>query len=502
MGLRFAVALAMVVAMLAGCAVGPDFHRPDAPKTTGYTATALPSETAAAPVAGGAAQRFAAGQDIPAQWWALFQSEALDRLIRQALADSATLAAAQAALREAQENLRSQVGAVLYPSVDGHFSAERQRISGAAFGTPSSSIPIFNLYNASVSVSYRLDIVGGAGRGLEALRSQVDYQRFQVDAAYLALTANLVTTAVQEAMLRAQVRATREILDLQEKELAVVERQFALGAVSRTDVLAQRTQVAQTRTTLPPLEKQLAQNRHRLAVLAGKLPSEAVLPEFELDGLQLPRELPVSLPSDLVRQRPDIRAAEALLHQASAQIGVATANLYPQITLTGNFGSESVAFRNLFGNGTTVWNLSASLLQPIFHGGELVAKRSAAIAAYDQAAAQYRETVLEAFRDVADTLRALELDAVTLAAQAEAEKAARIALEITQKQFRLGAVSYLSLLNAQRQDQQARVALVQAQAARFADTAALFQALGGGWWNIPPPDGAAKQTEPTTHRED
>ncbi len=501
MRLRFAAALASFVAILAGCAVGPDFRRPEAPKTSAYTTTALPPETAAAPVTGGAAQRFVAGRDIPAQWWGLFHSDALDRLIRQALAHSATLAAAQAALRGAQENLRSEVGAVLYPSVDGHFSAERQKISGAAFGNPS-NIPIFNLYNASVGVSYRIDIVGGGWRGLEALQSQVDYQCFQVDAAYLALTANLATAAVQEAMLRAQVRATQEILALQEKQLAVVERQFALGAVSRPDVLAQRTQVAQTRTTLPPLEKQLAQNRHRLAVLAGKLPSEAVLPEFELDGLQLPRELPVSLPSALVRQRPDIRAAEALLHQASAQIGVATANLYPQITLTGNYGSESVAFRNLFGSGTAVWNLGASLLQPIFHGGELIAKRSAAIAAYDQAAAQYRETVLEAFRDVADTLRALELDAVTLAAQAEAEKAARVALEITEKQFRLGAVSYLSLLNAQRLDQQARVALVQAQAARFADTAALFQALGGGWWNIPPDTAAAERTDSTTHRED
>ena len=275
---------------------------------------------------------------------------------------------------------------------------------------------------------------------------------------------------------------------MQEKQLDVVECQFQLGGVSRSDVLAQRTQVAQTRATLPPLEKELSQTRHQLAVLAGILPSEAALPEFELDSLQLPQELPVSLPSSLVRQRPDIAASEALLHAASAQVGVATANLYPQITLTGSYGSEALKIGDLFGTGSSVWTLGLGLLQPVFHGGELTHKRRAAIAAYDQAAAQYRETVLLAFQNVADALRILDADATTLKAQAEAEIAARETLDLTQEQFRLGAVSYLSLLNAERQYQQARISLVQAQTARFADTAALFQALGGGWWNRRPQD--------------
>ncbi|MGE5240153.1 MAG: efflux transporter outer membrane subunit [Bacteroidota bacterium] len=470
-------------AMLAGCAVGPDFRQPEAPDTKSYTRAALPQETAATPGTGGAAQRFVSEQDIPAQWWTLFQSQALDQLIRQALQDSPTLAAAQATLRQSQENLRAQYGAALSPGVDASLSATRQRISGAAFG-PGGKANLFNLYNASVKVSYALDLFGGARRELESLRSQVDYQQFQLEGAYLTLTANIVTTAVKEASLRAQMQATHDIVALQERQLEVVQNQFELGAVARSDVLAQQAQVAQTRATLPPLEKELALTRHQLAVLAGKLPSEAELPEFGLDDLQLPQELPLSLPSSLVRQRPDIRASEALLHQASAQVGVATANLYPQFTLSASYGVESNKSRDLFnGNAPSIWNLGANLLQPLFHGGELKHKRRAAVAAYDQAAALYRETVLQAFQNVADALRALDTDARALKAQAEAETAARDALELTREQFQLGAVSYLSLLNAERQHQQARVSLAQAQATRYADTAALFQALGGGWWN-------------------
>ena len=478
-------------AMLAGCAVGPDFRQPEAPDTKSYTSAALPQETAATPGTGGAAQRFVGGQDIPAQWWTLFQSEPLDQLIRQALQDSPTLAAAQATLRASQENLRAQYGAALSPGVDASLSATRERISGAAFG-PGGKPNLFNLYNASVKVSYALDLFGGARRELESLRSEVDYQRFQLEGAYLTLTANIVTTAVKEGSLRAQIRASQDILTLQEKQLDVVQNQFELGAVSRADVLAQKTQVAQTRATLPPLEKELAQTRHQLAVLAGKLPSETALPEFDLDTLLLPQELPLSLPSSLVQQRPDIRASQELLHQASAQVGVATANLYPQLTLTANYGVESNKSGDLFnGNAPSIWNLGAGLVQPLFHGGELRARRRAAVAVYDQAAAQYRETILQAFQNVADVLRALEADARTLKAQADAETAARDALELTQQQFRVGAVSYLTLLNAERQHQQARIGLIQAQATRYADTAALFQALGGGWWNRDRKDGAA-----------
>jgi NodT family efflux transporter outer membrane factor (OMF) lipoprotein len=307
-----------------------------------------------------------------------------------------------------------------------------------------------------------------------------------VEAVYLALTSNLVTTAIREASLRAQLQAMREVLAAQERQLDIIEKQFAAGAIARSTVLVQRTQVAQTRTALPPLEKALAQTRHQLSVYAGKLPGESGMPEFELDSLQLPLDLPVTLPSSLVRQRPDIQASEALLHAASAQIGAATANLYPRVTLSGSVGSAALQAGNLFGPGSGIWSVAAGVLQPIFNGGALTARRRAAIAAYDQAAAQYRSTVLTAFQNVADALRALDLDAASLKAQADAEALARESLELATRQYRLGAVSYLALLDAQRSHQQARVGLVQAQAARYADTAALFQALGGGWWNREP----------------
>jgi NodT family efflux transporter outer membrane factor (OMF) lipoprotein len=485
--------------LLCGCAVGPDFRRPEAPNTDSYTSTQLPGETSAAPGIHGGAQKFVIGQDIPEQWWSLFQSEPLDKVIRMALSDSPTLAAAEATLRVAQENLRARSGTVFFPSVDAGFSAERQKFSGAAFGQAGAGSNIFNLYNASVSVSYSLDIFGGGRRELEALKSQVDYQRFQLEGAYLALTSNIVTTVVKEVSLRAQIQATREILTAQEKQLAIVGRQFDLGSISFTDVLAQRTLVAQTAATLPPLEKQLAQARHQLAVLAGRVPAGAELPEFYLDQLQLPLELPVTLPSSLVLNRPDIKASEAFLHAASAQVGVATANLFPKITLTGSYGSETLRLSDLFGSGTSVWNLGGALVQPLFHGGELRAKRRASIAAYDQALALYKETVLLAFQNVADALRALDFDAKTLKAQADAEAAAHDTLALTQKQFELGAVSYLALLNAERQYQQTRINLAQAQAARFADTAALFQALGGGWWNRTPQADRVNITVSETH---
>lgn len=475
--------VALLVAALAGCAVGPDYRRPAPPAVASYTAEALPAGTATAPGVAGATQRFVSGGEIPSRWWELFQSQALDRWIREALANSPTLGAAEATLRRAQEFRRARAGDLL-PSVDGTVSASREKPSGASFGQANLQINPFTLYNASVNVSYSLDLFGKTRRELEALQAQVDYQGFQVEGAYLTLTSNIVTAAFQEASLRGQLQATRDILATQEELLAMVEKQFELGGVAKTDVLAQRASLAQSRVTLPPLEKRLAQTRHLLAVLAGRFPdATADLPEFELKEFHLPEELPVSLPSSLVRQRPDIRSAEELLHAASAAVGVATANLYPQVTLSGQYGTTAIRIGDLFRPGSAVWGFSAGLLQPIFHGGALEANRRAEIAGFDQAAAQYRETVLQAFRDVADVLRALEYDAMTLNAQSDAEAAARDTLEIAKKQVRFGATSYLSLLNAQRQYHLARILLVQAQALRFADTAALFQALGGGWWN-------------------
>ena len=339
-GYRIAVAF-MVSVALSGCMVGPDFVRPSPPQAQRYTETPMPEATVATPGIGGAAQRFVPGAELPAQWWALFRSSSLDDLIRQALSDSPTLAAAEAALREANENLIAGKGELLYPAVDANAAATRQKISGAALGEPNLGSSLFTLYNANVSVSYALDVFGGARRQVEGLQALVDYQAYLLEAAHLTLTSNIATTAIREAGLRQQVRSTQEIIAAQERQLTVVQRQFTLGAVSRADVLAQRAQLEQTRATLPPLERDLAQTRHRLAVLAGRLPSLAALPEFELEAITLPQEVPVSVPSSLVRQRPDILASEALLHQASAQVGVATANLYPQITLTGSFGGQS-----------------------------------------------------------------------------------------------------------------------------------------------------------------
>ncbi|WP_371867530.1 efflux transporter outer membrane subunit [Duganella guangzhouensis] len=476
------VVAALVAVGLGGCALGPEFKTPAAPATAGdsYTSSPLSQQTASAPGPGGASQQFALGQEIPAQWWTLFSSPALDQLIRSALENNPSMAAAEATLRQAQENYNAQAGSLVYPSVSGQLGGGRQKTSVTTAG---SAAGVYNVYNASVNVAYTPDVFGATRRTLEGAQAAIDYQRFQVEATYLTLSANVVTTAIQEASLRAQLRATREVLDALTKQQNVIEKQFEYGAIPRTTLLSQRNQVAQINATIAPLEKSLAAARHQLSVLAGKLPGEGGMPEFSLESLTLPQQLPVSLPSALVRQRPDIRASEEQLHQASANIGVATAAQYPQFSLTASYGASAATFGKLFEPETTAWSLLAGVTQPIFNGGALSAKRRAAEAAYDAAAAQYRSTVLTAFQNVADTLRALEADAAALKSQAEAEALAKETLDLAQEQYKLGGISYLSLLDAQRSYQQTHVSLVQAQAARYADTAALFQALGGGWWN-------------------
>jgi len=476
----FITFITVVFVVITGCAVGPDFRLPDLATPGRYTATPLPSKLAKAPSETTDARHFVFAEDLPARWWTVFRSPELDRMIKQGLADSPSLAAAQAALIKAEEDLRAVSGSILFPAVNAGFQATRQRTSGNA-NTGDSSM--FNLYNTSVNVSYTLDIFGGGRRQMEAYQAEVDYQRYIYEGTYLTLTANIVTSAIQEASLREQIKATREIIAAEQKQLDVIKKQFELGAVSKAVVLSQETQLAMTKAGLPPIEKQLDLTRHALMVLTGQFPASGQAPEFRLETLHLPESLPVSLPSLLARQRPDIRASEALLHKACAAVGVATANLYPQITLSAGYGFQAIGDAILFGGQSIAWNLGASLLQPIFRGGELTAKRRSAIAAYDQATAQYRQTVLKAFQDVADVLRALESDARTLQAQTEAEAAANAALTLTETQYRLGAVSYPLLLTAQRDYQKTRISLITAQAQQYADTAALFQALGGGWWN-------------------
>jgi NodT family efflux transporter outer membrane factor (OMF) lipoprotein len=470
------------LALAAACAVGPDFSRPAAP-VGGYAREPLAAETVSTNVAGGEAQRFVQGLDIPGQWWTLFRSKPLDELIEQALKANPDLQAAQAALRVAREDVLAQQGAY-YPSIAANFSPSRQKeATGSVASTAISGAAIFNLYTAQVSVSYVPDVFGLNRRTVESLEAQAEAQRFQLEATYLTLTSNVVAAAVQEASLRGQIAATQEIIDIEIQLLDLLRRQNALGQIAEADVVAQQATLAQAQATLPPLQKQLALERDLLTALLGRLPSEEPGERFELASLHLPQDLPVSLPAQLVEQRPDVRAAEAAWHAASAQIGVAVANRLPNITLSAAGGSTATEIGRLFTPGNGFWSLAASLTQPIFEGGTLLHKERAARAAYDQAAAQYRSTVVTAFQNVADALRALQFDATALQAAAAAERAAAESLAIARRQLQLGAISYVALLSAENAYQQARLALVQAQANRFADTAALFQALGGGWWN-------------------
>ncbi|WP_031563373.1 efflux transporter outer membrane subunit [Legionella wadsworthii] len=465
------------------CMVGPNFHSPVPPKVKKFTEKTLPAKTVSTPGAGGQAQKFLADKDIPLLWWELYHSPELNQLIRMGLSNSPNLAAASAALREAQENLKVQIGNSMWPAIDATQSVQRQRYAGVQIGLPTDS-QTFNLVYTYFNLSYTLDVFGGARRQIEALKAQVDYQQFQVMAAYLTLTSNIVTTSVAMASFQAQINATLDLIKAEQGLLNILNKQYRLGAVSRENVLTQETLLQQTKATLPPLQKSLSQAKHTLTTLVGTFP-EVSLPVIHLDSLHLPTELPISLPSNLVRQRPDVRAAEALLHQACAQIGVATANLFPQFTINANEGWLNTSFANLFTKRHEVWALTGQVVQPLFHGGALMAQRRSAVAAYQQTAAQYRQTVLQAFQNVADVLTGIEVDARTLQAQIRAENAARAALNLTSKQYRLGGVSYINLLNAQQQYQQTRITRIQAQALRYSDTAALFQALGGGWWHKP-----------------
>jgi NodT family efflux transporter outer membrane factor (OMF) lipoprotein len=489
----FAVAASFLVSLTAGCAVGPDFERPAAPDVKGYTPEPLAADTNSAKIEGGEAQRFVQGMDIPAQWWTLFHSEALNTLIQDALKNNADLQAAQAALHVARENYYAQEG-VYYPSVSANFQPTRNKNAVQPSPTLATFTPYFDLYTAQVSVSYALDVFGGNRRQVETLEAQADSQKYQLEATYLTLTSNVVAAAVQEASLRGQIAATEYIVRVEREALEIFRRRQALGDVAGVDVAAQEATLAQAEATLPQLRKQLAQQRNLLTALAGRFPSEEVTQTFDLATLALPQDLPVSLPSKLVEQRPDIKAAEGQLHAASAQVGVAISNMLPQITLSANIGTVATQANQLFLPGNGFWTLAGNFAQPIFQGGELLHKTRAARANLEQAAQQYRSTVIMAFQNVADSLRALQNDAEAVKANLRAEEAAAESLAIAHRQQQLGDISYLALLNAEQTYQQAVINLVQARAGRYADTAALFQALGGGWWNrsemVPPVSGA------------
>lgn len=480
------VALLAASLTLAGCAAGPNFKPPAAPGVAGYTAQPPVPTVATAGVAGGAAQRFVQGGDVPSDWWTLFHSQPLDTLVAQALAHNHDLKAAQAALRVAHEDVLAQRG-TFFPSVSAEFDANRSKASNILAPVPNfPEVPqefLYSLFTPQLTISYSPDLFGLNRRTRESLKAQEQAARFQMLAARTTLATNVVVTAVQEATLREQVAATRASVAIAQKSLAILQLRFAKGDASKLDVAAQQTQLAQAEASLPALVKQLAATQHALAVLVGAFPSDAPTQTFTLADLQLPDNLPVSLPSQLVAQRPDVRAARASLHAASAAVGIAAAERLPQISLTANAGSTALAISKVFTSGTGFWGLAASLTAPIFEGGQLLHQERAAKAAYVEAAEQYRGTVLTAFQNVADTLVALDQDARGLRAAAKAEQAAKTTLDLSQLQLKHGYIGTFELLAAQQAYQQARIALVAAEANRFADTAALYQALGGGWWH-------------------
>ncbi|MGC2636117.1 MAG: efflux transporter outer membrane subunit [Acidobacteriaceae bacterium] len=465
--------------LAAGCTVGPHYHAPAPPTVTSYTPQPEPRETVGGAGTAGEVQHFNSSADIPAQWWTLFHSEELDAMVNEALQNSPTLVQATARLKEAQEELRARTGAAKYPAVSANASVQEEQPNLAAYGIPFPNPSPFTLLNGSVAVSYALDFFGANRRLIEGLRAERQYQEWQLEGARLMLAGNVTAAALRLAQLHDQMDVTRQMIEVQQQELGITEQRYRAGGISDYDLRSQRTAVAQIEATLPPLELQMDVARDQLALLMGQSPAEAHIPPISLAGLRLPEELPVSLPSALVQQRPDIRAAEALLHQASANIGVAAANQYPQILLTGSGGGIGTSFVT----EGDLWNAGTSLTQPIFNGGALQAEKRKAQAAYDEAGGVYRQTVLEAFREVADALYAVQRDAETLHARAEAASEADAAWRIAARRYQTGGISQLNLLDAQRQQLQTALDRTNSAASRLVDSATLIQTLGGGWWN-------------------
>ncbi|HZC38061.1 MAG TPA: efflux transporter outer membrane subunit [Sphingomicrobium sp.] len=482
---RLFFATIVVPLLTTACAVGPNFHAPAPPEVSGYTAKPVQTTAATGGVAGGEAQHFVSGADIPAEWWTLFHSKELNALIAQALAHNADLKAAEAALLVAHESTLAQRGAYL-PKVTAGASITREKDpSGTLAAVPSNNAFLYTLITPQLSVSYTPDVFGLNKRTVESLAAQEQASRYQMIAVDITLSANVAAAVIQKASLDDQIGATEELIGINRQMLSLLQYQHSKGYAAGPDVAAQQAQLQQLEATLPPLLKQREQQDHLLAVLTGRFPSQQPDLRLALASLSLPADLPLSLPSALVAQRPDVLQAQANMHAASAQIGVATANRLPNITLSANAGSNALAIGQLFGPGTGFWNIGAALLAPIFDGGTLLHQQRGARAAYQQAAEQYRGTVLTAFQNVADTLSALEHDAEGLKSTAAATDTAKTSLDLSRLRYKDGYDSYLAVLNAEQTYQQQRLSLVQAQAARFADTAALFQALGGGWWHQP-----------------
>jgi len=469
---------------LAACSVGPDYQQPAAPNTNQYTNTALPKKTASTPsgVSAGKSQTFTTAEQIPENWWYLFHSPQMNELITEGLNNNQSLSSAKSTLLEAQNTLKAQIGALMLPAFDLGGDATRNRNSPIQFGSQSIN-RIFNLYSVSGEMSYDIDLWGKNRRTLEVYQSQVDYDLYELEGAYLSLTTNIATTAFNIASLEAQINATKNLILAQRKILTITEQQLKDGGASYQNVLLQKTQLAQTEATLPPLQSALAQENHALAVLVGKPTSEQKLPVIDLDKIVLPKDLPVTLPSSLVKQRPDIQSASALLNAASAEIGIAIADMLPNLTLSGDYGYLSQSTGDLFTKNKNVWSYGAGFTQPLFHGGALMFQEKAAKEAYNAALANYQEVVLYSFQSVADALSNLAIDAVLYQKDFQAASSAKNTYMITSQQFSLGGENYLAVLDAQETYLQTKLELIKAQATRYSDTVALYQALGGGWWN-------------------
>ncbi|WBK02080.1 efflux transporter outer membrane subunit [Methylocystis parvus OBBP] len=480
-----AFAAAPVAASLGGCAVGPDFAAPAAPFEAGYVRRLSTGGQGEAGRVGGA-QQLQMGRDVPGEWWRLFHSKQISALIDEAVENHPNIAAAEAALRQARETLEADAASFL-PSATATDSVTRQQLSPAQYGSSSNSNSgfktLYTLYNSNVAVSFTPDVFGKTARTVEGDAASVDYQRYQLEAAYLALTANVVSTAIADASYAEQIKVTQGLVADYRAQLDILEKRFELGAVSLADVVSERALLAQAEASLPPLQKARAQTRNQLMAYLGRFPNSDKGEAIELEKLHLPATLPLSLPSKLVRQRPDILAAESQLHQASANVGVATANMLPQLTLSATGGSLALTPTQLFSPHTMAYNFGASLSNQAFDGGGLFHKREAKVAAFEQATAQYQGAVLTAFQNVADALQAIKHDAATLRAQTAAESAAAESFRIAQIQYRAGSTTYPTVINAEQSLLTARLNRVKAQAARFSDTVALLQALGGGWWN-------------------
>jgi NodT family efflux transporter outer membrane factor (OMF) lipoprotein len=471
---------------LAGCMVGPDFKRPVAVGAggTGYLpegtsagaagnrasgpGAATPAETAAE-----AAQHVALGEKIPGDWWALFHCGRLDQLLRQAIADNYTLAAAKATLAQAQEAVVAARGTLL-PQVS--LAATAHRGNGAP-GAPSG-----NLFSVGPSASYLIDAFGGTRRHVEQEAALAENQRFQLAAAYLTLTGSSVTEAIAIASTRLQIATVEDVIKNDEKNLDLTQRELDAGKVARTDVLTAEAQLENDRVQLPPLHQQLSVARHALTALAGKPTGEWSPPDFNIDEFTLPDNIPVSLPSDLVRQRPDILAAEAALHADSAAIGVATANLYPSITLSASLAQEAGALGNLLKSAGRIWGVGAALAAPLYSGGTLQAQQRGAVDAYNAQLALYQQTVLQAFDQVADALSALEHDAELVAVAHRAVDIASSSLNLQRLSYQEGKTSALQLITAEDAYAEARLSYARAVGQRMTDSATLLIAAGGSWW--------------------